>query len=286
MILVVDSGSTKSDWRVIGDCGSTAIATKGLNPIFVSADIIKEEVMREVVPQVATEEVTKIYFYGSGCWDDHLQGIISNALAAVFTNAAIEVKHDLLGAARATCGHHPGISCIIGTGSNSCLYDGKEVVDNITNLGYLLGDEGSGTHLGKKLIAAYFYRELPEELSPLLDDYFPGGKQSILDKIYGPETPNVFLAAFTRFIHQHRKHPYLQHLVYESFSEFIDRHVRKYSGHLGLPIHFIGSIAYYFQDNLKLVLQERNMNVGTFIKKPIGALADYHLANEVINQKV
>ncbi len=202
--------------------------------------------------------------------------VIENGLSRVFPNANISVHHGLLGAARATCGDKAGISAIIGTGSNTCLYDGKEVIDNVTNLGYLCGDEGSGTHLGKKLIRHYFYRELPKGLEQELEHFIGGGKQKVLDTIYGDVPPNVYLASFTRFMSEHMEHPFIQRILYRSFAEFIDRHVRKYDGHLRLPVHFIGSIAYVFQDMLKIVLTERAMQHGVFIKQPIDHLVDYH----------
>ena len=276
MIIVVDSGSTKADWEVIENGISSHIKTMGFNPVFHDEDLIFNEISKSPLAELDVDQVEAIYYYGSGCWDNNLKGKISRALSRLFPTAYIEVEHDLLGAARATCGDDPGISCIMGTGSNSCLYDGKEVIDNVTNLGYLLGDEGSGTHLGKKLIRAYFYRELPQEIQVKMNASFPGGKQHILDHIYGPKTPNVYLASFTKFLHQHYHHPYIQRMVHSSFAEFIDRHVRKYPDHLSIPIHFIGSVAYYFQDAIKIILEERSMRSGLFIKKPIEKLAEYH----------
>jgi hypothetical protein len=279
MVVVVDSGSTKADWKLMDKHGSRGMSTMGFNPVFHTSDVIIDELTHAFDKEFAFDQVKEVYFYGSGCWDDQLKQKITTAMLHFFPQAHIEVEHDLLGAARSTCGTAAGISCIMGTGSNSCLYDGKDVTDNVTNLGYLLGDEGSGTHLGKKLIRAYFYRELPGDLHRQLEHMFPGGKQFILDNIYGPKTPNVFLASFTRFIHKHRRHPYFQRLIYESFSEFIDRHVRKYPRHLSLPIHFIGSIAFHFQESLVYILEERSMTVGNFIKKPIEKLAEFHLMN-------
>ena len=164
----------------------------------------------------------------------------------------------------------------MGTGSNSCLYDGIDVIDNVTNLGYLVGDEGSGTHLGKKVIRAYFYREMPADLALKFEAFAGGGKDLILDHIYGKETPNVYMASFTRFLADNMSHPFVQRILYRSFAEFIDRHVRKYQGHMHLPIHFIGSIADVFQDILKVILAERAMQVGRFVRKPIDELVDFH----------
>lgn len=276
MKVIVDSGSTKADWKFLSDDSETSLHTMGFNPVFSSSDQIEQEVRKAFKGIIELEQEMDIYFYGSGCWDKKRKIVIENGLKRVFTNAKIDVHHDLLGAARATCGVDPGISCIIGTGSNTCLFDGEEVIDNVTNLGYLCGDEGSGTHLGKKLIRHYFYRELPKELEEQFETFAGGGKQKILDTIYDGTPPNVYLASFTRFMSEHVDHPFIQRILYRSFAEFIDRHVRKYHGHMALPVHFIGSIAYVFQDMLKIVLTERAMQHGIFIKQPIDNLVAYH----------
>ncbi|MCB0637607.1 MAG: hypothetical protein KDC54_13350 [Lewinella sp.] len=277
MKVVVDSGSTKADWVFLDSDQGTPYHTMGFNPVFHSSETITEEVEKTFKHQVDTDAEMDIYFYGAGCWDAKRKTVIKEGLERVFTNAQIHVWHDLLGAARATCGHDAGISCIIGTGSNSCLYDGTDVIDNVTNLGYMLGDEGSGTHLGKKLIRHYFYREMPKELLESFEEFVQGGKDEILDRVYGSkDTPNVYLASFTRFMSAHMEHPFIHRILYRSFAEFIDRHVRKYKGHSELPIHFIGSIAYIFQDVLKLILTERAMEAGIFIKAPIENMVKFH----------
>lgn len=278
MIVVVDSGSTKADWRMIHETGIQPLSTMGFNPVFHSENKIYQELQEAFDEEVKPEEASHVFYYGAGCWDDKLKSVVSNAISRVFYRAEVEVEHDLLGAARATCGNDPGISCILGTGSNSCLYDGVHVTDNVTNLGYLLGDEGSGAYLGKKLIRAYFYRELPKGLREKLDEAYPGGQQEMLAHIYGKETPNVYLASFARFMGQNIGHPFIQRLLYDSFAEFVDRHARKYSNHLSLPVHFIGSVAYYFQDVIKVVLEERCMLPGNFIQKPIDNLVAFHTA--------
>ncbi|MCB0569752.1 MAG: hypothetical protein KDC66_08320 [Phaeodactylibacter sp.] len=279
MIVVVDSGSTKADWKIANEAEEVqSLTTMGFNPVFHSTELICNEVEKAFRDSPVRKEAAFVYYYGAGCWDDKLKKNVYDALARVFVNAEVEVEHDLLGAARSTCGKSAGIACILGTGSNSCRYDGRKVVDNVTNLGYLVGDEGSGTHLGKALIRAYFYREFPESLKAALDEEYPGGKQAMLGHIYGKETPNVYLASFTRFIKNHKEHPFFQRLLYNSFAEFIDRHVRKYHNHLSLPIHFIGSVAYHFQDIIQTVLEERGMLSGIFIQKPIDNLLGFHLA--------
>lgn len=276
MKVIVDSGSTKADWKFITPDKEIGLHTMGFNPVFHTSDQIEAEISKAFSGVIDLEQQADIYFYGSGCWDLKRKEVIEKGLERVFPHASIDVHHDLLGAARATCGNDPGISCIIGTGSNTCLYDGTEVIDNVTNLGYLCGDEGSGTHLGKKLIRHYFYREFPKDLEKKLEHFIGGGKQIILDTVYNGEPPNVYLASFTRFMSENTDHPFIQRILYRSFAEFIDRHVRKYDGHMRLPVHFIGSIAYVFQDMLKIVLTERAMTAGMFIKQPIDNLVQYH----------
>ncbi|MEQ8704309.1 MAG: hypothetical protein RIC19_10340 [Phaeodactylibacter sp.] len=276
MIVVVDSGSTKADWKMISGSDIQSITTMGFNPVFHSEEVIYNELQKSFVREVATEKAEKVFYYGAGCWDARLKGVVRKALDRIFENAEIEVDHDLLGAARATCGHDPGIACIIGTGSNSCLYDGTHVIDNVTNLGYLLGDEGSGTHLGKRLIRAFFYREMPKVLYDELEKSLDGGKQSILDNVYSGEPPNVYLASFTKFMGDHQDHPFIQRILFDSFEQFIDRHVRKYKNHMSLPVHFIGSVAYYFKQTLSIILDARDMQMGNFIQKPIDELVRFH----------
>jgi len=277
MIVVADSGSTKADWLLIGPEQTERVQTMGFNPIYHDSDLIQSKLQDAFAShREQLSEVSAVYYYGTAIWDDRKKAIIAEAVRQVFEQAAIDVEHDLLGAARATCGDAPGIACIIGTGSNTCAYDGQDIVDNVTNLGYFLGDEGSGAHLGKNLVRAYFYRELPTKLSNELEKEIPGGKVEILDNVYGKSSPNVYLASLTKFLGAHREHFYIKKLIYDSFAEFIDRHVRKYPKHLTLPIHFIGSVAYHFQEFLQVVLEERNMQVGKFIRKPVDSLAEYH----------
>ncbi len=279
MIVVADSGSTKADWVIISEEKQRLMHTMGFNPIYHDEETIYSNVKEAFrVEKVAFEEIEKIFYYGTAVWDDEKRKRISTALEKVAPNASVQVKHDLLGAARAACGREPGIVCIMGTGSNTCSYDGTVITDNVTNLGYFVGDEGSGAHLGKELLRSYFYRELPPELHWALEKKVPGGKEEFLGYIYSSdEKPNVYLAGLTKFMSDHIDHFFIQKIIYKSFSEFIDRQVRKYRGHMSVPIHFIGSIAFYFQEQLRLVLEERNMKTGKFVKKPIDELVQFHL---------
>ena len=205
--------------------------------------------------------------------------IVAAALRAAFPKAVVEVEHDLLGAARAACGRSAGVACILGTGSNSCYFDGKKILDNVPSLGWLLGDEGSGTHLGKALLRAKFYRELPADLNTAFDEAYPEGMDAIKDRIY-EKGANAYLATFTRFLGDHLQHPFVQDLVASCLGEFLDRQAGKYSGVQYVPLHFVGSIAYHFQSVLARCMEERKLKMGNIVRKPIYSLADYHKVTE------
>jgi N-acetylglucosamine kinase-like BadF-type ATPase len=278
MIVIADGGSTKADWRIVFN-GNTQISssTIGFNPFFFTSEAIEKELKRNFVKEFPVNDATKVYFYGAGCSDPFRCSILEEGLQPIFPNAKVIVDHDLMAAARATCEGKPGIACILGTGSNSCHYDGDQIIDHITNLGHLLGDEGSGSYLGKMLVRGYFYREFPDDIKAKFEDRYSLGKRELINRIYDYNTANVFLASFAKFPSDNKDHIYIQQLVNKAFSEFIDRHVRKYKNHNVLPIHFVGSIAYHFKEILNLVLQGRNLTLGTVIKKPIDNLVEYHI---------
>ncbi len=277
MLAVCDGGATKADWKVRLEDGSIInTTTTGFNPNYSSGEQIFELVNREMAHPNWPKLEGKIYYYGTGCWDSRRNKIVQDALQKVFVNAEVKVSHDLLAAARATCGKEPGIACIIGTGSNSVLYDGFKEIDNVTNLGFLLGDEGSGAQIGKRLVQAFFYREMPEELHPIMEQACPEGRKTILDKIYGGGVPAVYLASFVRLFSGHRDHPFVREIIKSCFLEFLTRHICKYKTAEPVPVHFVGSVAYHFQDILVEALQDKNLKPGIFIKKPIDNLLKYH----------
>jgi len=277
MVIVADCGSTKCDWLLIhGGRDQQLENTVGFSPFFHTTPEIEAIVRTQLVPKLEPKTVEQIWFYGTGVHDAHRADIIADALRAVFPAAQIAVEHDLLGAARATCKRSAGIACILGTGSNSCYYDGKTILDNVISLGWLLGDEGSGTHLGKALLRAWFYRELPADLNAAFNIEHPEGPEAIKDRIY-EKGANAYLASFTTFLGAHLSHPFVRQLVTECLSAFLDHHVRKYNGYQQVPIHFVGSIAYHFREVLAECMELRKMRLGDIIRKPIYPLAEYHL---------
>ncbi|MEZ5044414.1 MAG: hypothetical protein R2828_31260 [Saprospiraceae bacterium] len=280
MIVIADSGSTKTDWKIVNQHQQKSLSTIGFNPVYHSAGRISGELEKTFIEPKENEKVEAVHYYGSGCQEPSRKVIVATALGKVFPNANIQVEHDLMGAARATCGDHAGIVCILGTGSNSCLFDGFQITDQVTNLGYMLGDEGSGIYLGRMLLSAYFYRELPEPLKLALDAWIPGGRPEVLDNVYSSEAPQAYIASFTKFLFEYQHHDAIQQILRNGLSDFVRRHIQKYEGHQQIPIHFIGSVAFYFQNILLELLQESSMQAGQFLKYPIDHLVQYHMKNK------
>lgn len=276
MILIADSGSTKTDWcygTEISNC--KIIQTEGINPFHQSAEKIESIICQGLIPQLdfPLERCTAIYFYGAGCLPPKTESII-HVLQNNFPEADISVDTDLLGAARALCKDNAGIACILGTGSNSCLYDGKQIIQNISPLGYILGDEGSGAYLGKRFISDCLKGQLPEILRNGLLEKLNLTVPEILDKVYRQPEANRFLASLTTYIHEHKNMPQVHTFLLDCFGEFFRRNVMPY--HRSLPVSFVGSIAWFFHDELTETANSYNIPLGIFIKNPISELIQYH----------
>jgi glucosamine kinase len=277
MKLIADSGSTKTDWRLIkADNSFDQTTTIGLNPYYVSVERITDEVLKDSLLSGNANKVSAIHFYGSGCSSEDKKKVIVKALSGIFKNAEIEVQHDLLGAARALCGREAGIAAILGTGSNSCEYNGKKIITNIPSLGFILGDEGSGAHLGKELLKAFAYNELPDDLKKKFDFRYKTTIPEILENTLQKPMANRYMAGFAKFLFHNISHPFVSDIVIKCFTEFFDRHICKYDSHKNVPVHFVGSIAYYFGDRLRYVAEEKGIVVGNILEKPIAALTLYH----------
>lgn len=276
MIIVADSGGSKIDWRLLRKDGTIAQAqSPGFNPYYQPIEHLKDILKDSLLP-IANEPVNKIFFYGTGVSSEKNQRIIQDAFLTHFKDAQIEVGWDLLAAARALCGREPGIACILGTGSNSCLYNGEKIIGNVANLGWILADEGSGTSLGKKLIFDRFRKKMPAKLEEQFNARFPWTREEVLEKVYQQEKPGAFLASFAKFIFQHLKEPYCYHLVYDSFSEFYENNVMKYENYQNLKVHFTGSIAFYFSDVLRQVANDKGITVKNILEGPIAGLTLFH----------
>ena len=276
MILIVDSGSTKSDWVVVNGLEKTYLSTMGLNPFFHSEEIVVAAVENNSELFAIRNEVSEVCFYGAGCSSDSLKAIIQRGLQRVFVAAKITVDHDLTACAYATYEGEPAISCIIGTGSNSCYFDGISVSEEVPALGYILGDEGSGSYFGKKLIASYLYNKLPEHIHTSFYTETKLTKDAIVRRVYMETDANVFLASMMKFIIKHNEDPFIKKMIFEGFKDFVEIHVLCYANYTEIKTHFVGSIAHLFKTELAEACAFHGVNLGKTIQKPIDGLLDYH----------
>ncbi len=277
MILVADSGSTKCDWILITEDRKVKTKTMGFNPFFHDQEFIKSKIEENEVLNQYKDEISELYFYGAGCSSPERNIILENALSQHFKRlSTLIVDEDLIGAAYATCGHEPGVVCILGTGSNSCYYDGQTVRRGSPALGYILGDEGSGAYFGKQLVSRYIYNQLPQDLATAFKEYNNFSLENILSSVYNKPFANVFLASFMKFIANNREHPYFQKMVYDGIKLFAEIHIMQHKEFETTNVNFVGSVAYYFEETLEQVAKDLNFKVGKIVQKPIEALSDYH----------
>lgn len=273
MILIADSGSTKTDWALVDNHQVIQeIKTKGLNPFQVSEEEIADEIRSELLPHLPSPVVYAVHFYGAGCTPEQ-QPCVEQALRAALTiNGTCTVASDMLGAAIAVCGHEPGIACILGTGSNSCAYDGQRIVKNVSPLGFILGDEGSGASMGKYLLGNILKHQWPEDIIRRFNEQYDLPVADIIDRVYRQPRPNTFLASFMPFITQNLQEPVVYKFVKDNFRSFLCRNVKQYEGWNRLPIGFNGSIAQVLRKPLEEVIQEEGMHLGHIIKAPMEGL--------------
>ena len=263
MILLADSGSTKTDWCIAENNSiQKRISTRGTNPFFQTPDEIEREIASELVPATADFPIDRIFFYGAGCAFPEKNEIIRAALAAHFPTAAIEINSDMLAAARALCQRSAGIACILGTGSNSCYYDGKQICNNVSPLGFILGDE------------------LPSPLKEKFLERFDLTPATILERVYKRPFPNRFLASLSPFIAENLQIPEIRRIVSEGFTDFFRRNVMQYDRYAELPIHFTGSIAYYYRPILEECAEQMKLRIGTILRAPMEGLVTYHSIDE------
>jgi glucosamine kinase len=280
MMLIAESGSTKTDWRAVDKTGTIQqFITLGFNPFHQKSESISLEIKTNLLNRL-TGSVSQVHFYGAGCSSKVMCAVVETALNECFPAAEIFVNHDLLAAARGLCGHEKGIACIIGTGSNSCVFDGKDITANIPALGYILGDEGSGAYMGKQFLADYIIGLLPEKLATDFSEKFGLDKDKIFEAVYQKPLPNRFLASFGKFLFQRIDDPYVMSLVRSSFVDFFDRYICRYEGYAELPVHFTGSIAFYFSKILSDVAAEKHVRIGRIVETPAAALVLYHTNKE------
>lgn len=274
--LIADSGSTKTDWCLIQANDETVrYSTIGLNPYFLNTDEIASEI-NDTLKSRLKEYPTEVHFYGAGCANTDKRRSVEEALQQCFPNSLIIVDTDLLGAARALCGKEAGIASILGTGSNSCYYDGKEIVNSVPSLGYILGDEGSGAYLGKQLLKAYVYNELPNHLQEAFSEEYQLNRDHIVEAVYRKPLPNRFLASFAPFLKKNEADLFIQAIVYEAFNSFIKHHIHKYKTFGKHKLHATGSIAWHFSEILQKTCTDNNIELGTVLQSPMEGLITYH----------
>lgn len=281
MKLIADCGSTKIDWVLLKNGKvEKQVFTCGINAVMLTEEEMKQRIGAELMPELGDLHVDEIYFYGAGCISEEVCGNVARALKAnIPTATTIEVHTDLLAAARALCGRKPGIACIMGTGSNSCYYDGTVIKDNVSPLGYILGDEGSGAVLGKLLLGDVLKNQLPKEICDKFLKQYDLDRLTIIRRVYKEPQANRFLASVTPFLIQNINVKECHDLVFNSFKSFFVRNICQYQDHDKLDVNFIGSIAYYYKDVLAEAAAATGCKIGKIIKSPMEGLIEYHNDN-------
>ena len=275
-ILIADSGATKAEWCLLDKNKKKTIITQGISPYFLNTEQITDLLLKELKPKLKNIEVDEIYYYGTGCANPANAKSVKKAVSKVFAGAKVDVNHDLMAAARALCGRKKGVACILGTGSNSCYYDGKKIVKNSPGLGYVLGDEGSGAYLGRKVIQYYLYGTFDDELRGRFDLTYSINAAEILENVYKKPLPNRYLAGFAKFLADNRGHYMIENIIEDALNDFFFAHLCKYRETWTLPVSFAGSVAFGFQDVLQQLCNSYEFEMGKVMKNPMEGLVDYH----------
>jgi glucosamine kinase len=275
-ILIADSGSTKAEWCYLSNGRKKIIETQGASPYFLNEQQMVAMMKRELLPGLKKKMPEKVFFYGTGCAAAANRAMIKRAIKKIFPQANIEVEHDLTGAARALCGKNKGIVVILGTGSNSGYYNGKKIIRNSPGLGYVLGDEGSGAYLGKKVLQYFLYKTFDKELHEKFSRKYGIDAAEILDAVYKKPLPNRYIAAFTLFLTEHRGHYMIENIIEDGLWDFFSTHLAHYPESGKTPIYFTGSVAFGFKDILQELCKNFGWQAGRFLAKPMEGLIAYH----------
>ena len=278
MILIADSGSTKTAWCLIsGNQRVKDITTKGINPFYQTEEEIEAELKNTLCQEIGGEnKINSVYFYGAGCADSQINNKLAKTLQQVLKSDKAEVSSDMLGAARGIFKHQKGIACIMGTGSNSAYYDGNEIVKSIPAGGFIIGDEGSGAVLGKTLIADYIKNQMPENILAEFKKFYNGTYLDVVNHVYKQPFPNRWLANFTKFMYEKREDDYIHNMIVNSFTLFCNRNIKQFDSWKNTEVGFVGSIAYYFEKELKEAAQKCEITVSEIYQNPIEGLIEYH----------
>lgn len=279
MIIVADSGSMKCDWAVVARDGRVVkeFKTMGFHPLFHSSTLIEKILGHMSEFKTIASQIEEVYFYGPGNEIPQRARIIETAMRNIFSNAeTVEVTDDITASAYASYKDEPVIACILGTSSHACTYDGKEVVLARPPLGFILGSEGSGSYFGKKIIRDFFYNRLPEDLHQAFSERYSLNVEEFTDRLYRDPQAHVYVASFMQFVCDNREHPYIQQISEKGFRKFIENQIVKFDNAESMPIHFLGSVAYFFQEQIKTLCEEYNLKPKTFNRKPVVNLLNYH----------
>jgi glucosamine kinase len=277
MHLIADSGSTKTTWALIEkETVKKTVLTAGLNPYFHTSESVEAILMADLVPEVVPDDIREIYFYGAGCSTENKNALLKDSMKIFFRQAAIFIFHDILGAARALLGRQEGIACILGTGCNSCYFDGENIRTGVPSLGYIFGDEGAGSNIGKRFMEKYLKDKLPKDLKQQFDTQYNLTLEDILNSLYNRPYPNRFLASFSEFIAPRQQHPFLKEMVRSSLMAFFDEQVKRYENYREVPVSFVGSIAFHYRELLIEAAKDNKVRIGKILQSPMEGLVDYH----------
>jgi len=278
-ILLADSGATKCEWCLAETKKRTkTVFTQGISPYFLSTPQIETIIRTELLPNFKkVPPIEAVYYYGTGCSNPENVKIVKKAITNSFPGSEVQVGTDLLGAARALCGDEKGIACILGTGSNSCYYNGKKIVKNSPGLGYVLGDEGSGAYLGRKVLQYFLYNTFDEELRYKFDAKYATTNMEILENVYKKPLPNRYLASYTLFLAENRGHYMIENIIEDGLNDFFFSHLCKYTESWTMPIHFVGGVSFAFSDIIKDLCHSYEFEMGTILKNPMEGLIQYHI---------
>jgi len=274
--LIADSGSTKTEWCLLNGKKKTIITSPGMSPYFINGIQMEDIIKQEVLPVLKKIQVEEIYYYGTGCSNPENVKMVRKALKNIFPGTFAIIDTDVAGAAKALCGNEKGIACILGTGSSSCYYNGKRIVKNSPGLGFILGDEGSGAYLGKKVIQYYLYNTFDKDLRSRFDAKFVTNTNEILNAVYKQPLANRYLASFAIFLAENRGHYMVENIIEDGFNDFFYTHIYKYRESWKLPVHFTGGIAFGFKDVLTQMCSSYQLQLGNVLRNPMEGLIQYH----------
>ncbi len=281
MILVADSGSTKTNWIAIDESGENifTIDTKGLNPAVLPKKTIYNRVVKNEDLNKIKKQIKKIFFYGAGCGTETAKGYLKEVFGDIFSNADIEIYEDTIAAVKSLQTNDPAIVCILGTGSNCSYFDGKRTHQKIVSLGYIIMDDASGNYYGKQLLRDYYYNKMPKDYAEEMGKAYDLSPDIVKENLYKKDNPNTYLAQIGRFLIENKKNDYAQKVIKIGLRSFIENQILQFDESASVPVHFVGSIAHFLSDEIKEVFEEYNLKLGKIVRHPIVTLAKYHSEN-------